>query len=150
MTPNIDISICHVNRHLCLPDHRAAYNFDPMNYGERLKAAREHADLDQYELAEAVGIKQPSVSYLESSPKATGSQYTVQFARACKVSPDWLADEIGEMVPATYQTTDPKIIAVARVMEPMPEYAKDAAVKDVAEVAELVTRARQDGNGTTG
>lgn len=121
-----------------------------MNYGERLKAAREHADLDQYELAEAVGIKQPSVSYLESSPKATGSQYTVQFARACKVSPDWLADEIGEMVPATYQTTDPKIIAVARVMEPMPEYAKDAAVKDVAEVAELVTRARQDGNGTTG
>jgi transcriptional regulator with XRE-family HTH domain len=150
MTPNIDISICPVNRHLCLPDHRAGYNFDPMNYGERLKAAREYAVLDQYALAEKVGIKQPSISYLESSPKAEGSQYTVQFARACGVSPDWLADEIGEMIPTTYQTTDPKIIAVARVMEPMPEYAKDAAVKDVAEVAELVSRARQDGNGTTG
>lgn len=52
------------------------------------------------------------------------------------------------MVPIYYQTTDPKIIAVARVMEPMPEYGKDAAVKDVAEVAELIAQAKA--NGTHG
>lgn len=54
------------------------------------------------------------------------------------------------MTPLVYQTTDPKIIAVAKVMEPMPEYAKDAAVKDVAEVAELIARATHGGNGTDG
>lgn len=64
------------------------------------------------------------------------------------INPDWLADEIGEMMPLVYKTTDPKIIAVARAMEPLPEYGKDAAVKDVAEVAELIARAKA--NGTDG
>jgi len=50
--------------------------------------------------------------------------------------------------PNFYKTTDPKIIAVARAMEPLPEYGKDAAVKDVAEVAELIAHAKA--NGTDG
>lgn len=54
------------------------------------------------------------------------------------------------MIPRTYQTTDPKIIAVAKLMEPLPEYGKDAAAKDVAEVAQLIKHATGDGNGTDG
>lgn len=122
-----------------------------MDYGDRLKLARKHAKLTQEALAEKSDVKQPSISYLENSRnECTGSEFTARFARVCGVSVDWLSDEIGEMVPSIYQTTDPKIIAVARVMEPMPEYAKDAAVKDVAEVAELIARAAHGGNGTDG
>ena len=70
-----------------------------MSYGARLKAAREHAKLTQYQLAEAAGIKQPTVSYLEN-PKnnCRRSEYTMQLARACNVNPYWLADNEGEML----------------------------------------------------
>lgn len=121
-----------------------------MDYGERLKLARKHARLTQESLAEETDVKQPSISYIEN-PKnhCTGSEFTARFARACGVSVDWLADEIGEMIPNYYTTADPKIIAVAKIMEPMPEYGKNAAVKDVAEVAELIAQA-QGKDGTDG
>ena len=52
------------------------------------------------------------------------------------------------MTPTLYMTADPKIIAVARIMEPMPDYAKEAAVEDVSKVAQLIARAKA--NGTAG
>lgn len=117
-----------------------------MKYGQRLKAAR--GDRTQAWLSESSGVSQSLISQLENSETATGSEYTNRLARALGVSADWLADEIGEMIPAYFQTTDPKIIAVAKVMEPLPEYAKDAAIRDVTQVAELLTRAKN--NGTDG
>lgn len=119
-----------------------------MRYGERLRTARKARELTQAALAELSGVSQSLISQLENSLTATGSEYTNRLARAMGISPDWLADEIGEMIPRLYQTTDPKIIAVARCMEPMPEYGKDAAVKDVAEVAQLIAQAKA--NGTHG
>ena len=122
-----------------------------MKYGERLKLARDHAGLNQDQLAELAGIKQPSVSYLEKkTSKAKGSEHTARFARICRVSVDWLSDEIGDMIPMVYQTTDPKIIAAARVMEPLSEYGKSAAVKNVTEIAQLIAHAQDGGNGTDG
>jgi len=120
-----------------------------MRYGERLRTARKARGLKQAALSEASGVSQSLISQLETSLTATGSEYTNRLARALEISADWLADEIGEMVPMYYHTTDPKIIAVAKIMEPMPEYGKNAAVKDVAEVAELIAQA-QGGNGTDG
>jgi len=35
-------------------------------------------------------------------------------------------------------------------MEALPDYARSAAIKDIAEVAQLVARARADHNGTDG
>ncbi|HET6718353.1 MAG TPA: helix-turn-helix transcriptional regulator, partial [Rhodocyclaceae bacterium] len=139
-----------VNRHVFLSEYKQGYTLAGMDYGQRLKAAREHAKLSQLDLAEQAGIRQPSVSHLENSSKATGSEFTARFARITGVSVDWLADEIGDMIPMTYQTTDPKIIAAAKMMEPLPEYAKDVAVKDVAQVAQLIERASHGGNGTDG
>ena len=46
------------------------------------------------------------------------------------------------MIPAYFSTTDPKIIAACRLMEPLPEYAKDMAVKELAQVTELIDRVR--------
>jgi len=104
--------------------------------------ARLHAHLSQAELAEQSGVTQPTVSQLENSTTDNGSAHTVRFARACGIIPDWLDDEIGEMIPAYFQTTDPKIIAACRLMEPLPEYAKDMAVKELAQVTELIANVR--------
>lgn len=146
MRRNIDTSITQVNRCVYLTGNKVAYNLAVMNYGERLKAARKFARLTQAALAEAVGMSQPTISHLEDPQNnCTGSEFTARLARICKVNVDWLDDEIGEMLPNCYYTTDPKIIAAAKIMEPMSEYAKDAAVKDVAEIAELIARAKGDG-----
>ena len=98
--------------------------------------------MTQVALSERSGVSQSLISQLETSETATGSEYTNRLARALGVSPDWLADEIGEMIPAYFSTTDPKIIAACRLMEPLPEYAKDMAVKELAQVTELIDRVR--------
>lgn len=140
-----------VNRCFYLTKNNAVYTVCDMKYGERLRAAREHAKLKQEELASMVGIKQPSYSYLENpKSKATGSIHTARFARICRVSVDWLSDEIGEMIPDVYSTTDSKIIAAAKILEPMTDYGKDAAVKNITEIAQLIEHAKKGGNGTEG
>lgn len=151
MLLNIDKSIVPVNRYFNLSAHKRAYIFQDMNYGERLKQARDYAKLSQIELANRVGIKQPSLSYLENpNSNATGSEHTVRFARICGVSVDWLADEVGDMLPDEYHTTDPKIIAALKIMEPLSEYGKEVAVKSINEIAQLIAHIKDGGNGTTG
>ena len=95
-------------------------------------------------------MSQSLISQLENSATATGSEYTNRLARSLNVSADWLADEIGEMTPIIYQTSDPKIIAAALVMEPLSEYGKDSAVKSVTEIAQLIAHVKEGGNGTDG
>ena len=69
------------------------------DFGKRIKAARKHADLTQVELSKAIGIKQSSLSHLEST--AFCSTHTTQIAKACKVDPNWLATGEGEMLQRT-------------------------------------------------
>lgn len=137
-----------VNRDAFLTVDRRGYMFRGMRYGERLKAARTYAELTQAELAERCGIAQPTISELEATDG--GSAYTTRLARACGVSPDWLADEIGEMKPSGILVTDPKLIAGLRVMQELPGYGKDAAIKAIIETAELIVRVRANGDGTNG
>lgn len=155
MHANIEQSMWKCNRYSYLTPNSLVYLIDRMKlrFGERLRMAMAHARINQVDLAEKVGIKQPSVAYLlDPQKKATGSQYTPRFARVLGVSVDWLSDEIGPMIPVVYTTSDPKIIATAKVMESSPEYIKDAAVKAVlasVELADHATKARR-GNGTEG
>lgn len=72
----------------------------------------------------------------------------IALAAKHEFSLDWILLNKGVMLPIGLYISDPKIMAVARVMEPLSEYAKDAAVKDVTQIAELVERAKH--NGTTG
>lgn len=138
--------MCNVNRKLYLTVNNRGYMVLRMSYGERLRKARELAGLSQADLAQACGLSQPTIQHLEDPKKnARGSAFTVQLARLCGVSADLLADETGDMIPVVYRTVDPKIIAVARVMEPLPEYVKSAAVEDVSKIAQLVAQARADG-----
>jgi transcriptional regulator with XRE-family HTH domain len=139
-----------VNRSLYLTHHRHGYSLNRMKYGERLRAARKHAKLSQAALAEAVGIAQPSVQYLEDiANDAQGSEHTARFARVCKVSADWLSDEIGEMEPTSYMITDPRIAAIARMLEEeRADYLVDKIQKDLAADIELMraATARAKGN----
>ena len=56
---------------------------------QRLKDARLKAGLTQKQVADAVGIKQPSYSYLEKNDNA-GSSLLPDIARVLKVDPMWL------------------------------------------------------------
>lgn len=150
MPPNISTPINKVNVLLIFNLDKHTYKIDNMKYGERLRTARDYAKLSQVQLAERAGVSQSTVSQLEKSDTDVGSVNTVRLARACGVSPDWLDDEIGEMVPIVYQTSDPKIIAALKVMEPLSDFGKDAAVKSVTEIAQLIAHIKQGGNGTDG
>ena len=131
MSNNIDSSMASVNRLLYLNSNRFAYSFGQMKYGERLKLAREAAKLTQQELAERVGMKQPSLAYLENPAKnAKGSEFTVKLSRALGVSVDWLDDEMGEMTPTLYTTSDPTLVEILKVLEPRGDYGAAPLSKD--------------------
>ncbi|MCK9386050.1 MAG: helix-turn-helix domain-containing protein [Nevskia sp.] len=131
MPNNIDLSIRSVNRTLYLNANRFAYSFEPMKYGERLRLAREKAELTQQELAERVGMKQPSLAYLENPAKnAKGSEFTVKLSRVLGVSVDWLDDEIGEMTPTLYSTSNPTLVEILQALEPRAEYGTAPLSKD--------------------
>jgi len=85
-----------------------------MKYGERLKLARTTMKLKQADLHARCGVNQSLISQLENSNTATGSEYTPRLARALGVSVDWLADEIGEMLPAN-TLSDPAQQLLARL-----------------------------------
>lgn len=118
-----------------------------MKYGERLKLAR--GKMTQARLAELARVNQSLISQLENSPTATGSEYTIRLARALGISPDWLADEIGEMITSEQIQRDPRIEHVLKVMESLPPYAVDAGVREIDSLAELINQMPKP-NGTHG
>lgn len=65
------------------------------DYGKRLRTARVAAGLTQRQLAEAVGVKQPTIAEAERS--GYGSKFTVAIARELGVSPYWLESGDGPM-----------------------------------------------------
>lgn len=68
-----------------------------MEFKDRLKAARKHAQLNQAELAKASGLTQTSISDLERG-KSKGTAFVAQLALACGVDTMWLAEGKGEMI----------------------------------------------------
>ncbi|WP_444893424.1 helix-turn-helix domain-containing protein [Microbulbifer sp. TRSA001] len=65
---------------------------------DRLKEARKAAGKTQKQVAEAVGITQPSYSELENG-RSYGTRYIAQIALHLGVNPVWLATGKGEMRP---------------------------------------------------
>jgi len=119
-------------------------SFAHMTFSERLKAARAHAKLSQQELIDRLGTKpdgkplmtQANLAKLETNPKAKGSIYTVFLARACGINPEWLANEVGEMVDGIYVHNE-KIKRAVLLMQDLPDYAVDEAIKSIDTVAKL-------------
>lgn len=149
MGGNIDHSIDNCNSPIYLTGNSAGYSLLCMSFSERVKAARTFANLTQEQLAEKAGMRQPSVWYLENC-KGDGqrSKYTAGIASACGVNASWLADGIGEMLPDYYHITDQRMAEALRIMENLPDYAVNEALKSLAGIASLVNHNKQ--NGTSG
>ena len=71
-----------------------------MTLGERIRAARKHAQLTQVQLAGRVGITQQVLARLERDG-ASSTKALALIAVECCVSPRWLATGEGEMLDAT-------------------------------------------------
>lgn len=89
-----------------------------MEFKDRLKAARRHANLNQVELAARAGITQTSISDLERG-KSKATAHVVKIADACGVSAKWLSDEIGPMTTDTYEK---RASNVAEARQPVESY----------------------------
>lgn len=76
---------------------KATYKFGRMKtLAERIKAARQHAQLTQKALASKVGVEQPVISQLETG-KNHQSAHLPKIAHVCGVNAIWLSDGIGRM-----------------------------------------------------
>lgn len=64
-------------------------------YGKRVLAAMGYAGFTQQELADRLGIEQPSLNYIIHKTKE--SKYNAQIAQECGVMDRWLAFNIGTM-----------------------------------------------------
>lgn len=97
-----------------LQPYGSARNTRGMEFKDRLKLARKHAQLNQAQLAAAAGMTQTSISDLERG-KSKATAFMAQIAKACGVSPIWLAKEEGPMIPSDGNVeAGPPIISAPR------------------------------------
>lgn len=85
-------------------------------FGQRLRAAREHAGLSQPKLARALGVTQSTIGSAESTGKS--STLTSQIAKICGVDAHWLATGRGSMLPPDA----PPKLRVLHTSEPVKQF----------------------------
>lgn len=84
---NIDVSIRRVNRHV---DTRLSHTAR-MSIAERVQSLRKNAKLTQKQLANRVGIKQPSLSAIETGDTLEISgTVLLALARELRANPEWI------------------------------------------------------------
>lgn len=93
---NTTTVVCHTTPPGLMLPWGVKREFD-MKFGERLKKAREHAGLNQPELAIKAGVSQKTVSKLELGNQAKSSK-TEELAKACGVRYEWLLRGKGDML----------------------------------------------------
>lgn len=100
-------------RNADLQGYGSTRNTPRMEFKDRLKAARRHANLNQAELAQRAGITQTSISDLERG-KSKATAHVAKIASVCGVDALWLSDGKGEMVRrVTAQGDEPANVAMA-------------------------------------
>jgi transcriptional regulator with XRE-family HTH domain len=146
MNTEYNHSYIDVNNFSYLTTNNHSCKFLAMDFCDRLKLAREYAKLTQQELVDRLGQKpdgkplmsQANLAKMESSKSAKGSIYTIFIAKACGVSPEWLANEIGPMLAEgvmVYKNTPEAKVLMA--MEHMDEMTKYQVVKISDSLADL-------------
>ncbi len=111
-----------------------------MKFSERVKVARQFASLSQEELALAVGLTQGLISKIERGDQEETAS-VVKIAKACGVRPEWLDDGSGEMTDGLY-VEDERIKKAVLLMQELPDYALDEAIKGLDSVSKLSKMAR--------
>jgi transcriptional regulator with XRE-family HTH domain len=82
-------------------------------FGERVRERRMELGMKQPELARAAGIRQPTISNIESG-RNKGSAYVAQLAVALKCSAHWLATGKGKKEVGEQPAPDPRDALSAR------------------------------------
>ena len=92
--------------------------------GERLRHARKDRKLSQVSLAKAAGIKQPSLSELESGEsKSISGDTLVSIAAALRVRPEWIVTGKGPRDVAPQQAlTEDEIDLLAKYRTATPRW----------------------------
>lgn len=122
MAKNITIVLSKNNTPVLVCNQNLFLNLG-MKLSERVKAARNYAELSQEELALAVGCTQGLISKIERGDQEE-TALIVKIARACNVNADWLEDETGPMEKNFYPAPDSIEQKVLAVMQPMSDYQK--------------------------
>ena len=115
-----------------------------MTLAERIIQARHHAGLTQNELAKRTELSQQAVSMLETG-KQKATTEIVTIAVVCGVRPEWLALEQGEMlnIPMVNIDNDKKLQQLLLLARELPEYGKDKAIQELADLAQFIRTAAQ-------
>lgn len=113
---------------------------DLMKFSDRVKKARIYAKLSQEELALAVGLTQGLISKIERGDQEETAS-VVKIAKACNVRPEWLDDGTGEMTDGLYVNNE-KIKKAVLLMQELPDYALDEAIKGLDSVSKLSKMAK--------
>lgn len=112
----------------------------PMTLAERIKLAREHAKLSQEELADMIGCSVDLIRKLEQGNR-NNTTFIVKISTACKVRPEWLDDGSGEMTDGLYVENE-RIKKAVLLMQELPDYALDEAIKGLDSVSKLSKMAK--------
>lgn len=104
-----------------------------------MRAARKHSGLSQKDAATQIGIKQPTLSELESS--ATKSAHTAKAAAVYKVSAAWLQDGTGAMLETPHSFSQRAAFVAAR----LDEIRDPAAFDQACVIAEAIASLAQAG-----
>ena len=97
-----------------------------MSFSERIIKARKYARLSQQELALRLGCSQGLISKIERGDQQE-TTLTVKISAICHVNPYWLDSGDGDMT--DYLVTDPALKVAMQLMQEMPSYARQAAIK---------------------
>jgi transcriptional regulator with XRE-family HTH domain len=84
--------------------------------GRRIKQARERLELSQSDVARLAGMTPAAVSNYEQGINKT-VRSVIEFARALRVNPEWLANGIGPMESKGGDAVSPATLELARRIE---------------------------------
>lgn len=123
-----------------------------MTIGARFRQLRNSQEMTQDQIGEICEVTKSMVSQWESDTVVPSTDRLMMLKKKISYSIDWLLTGEGEMSGHGYFVSHPKLIAAVKVMEPLPEYGKDSAIKDLNEIAKLISQAKDGGenNGTHG
>lgn len=111
-----------------------------MSIGARFRQLRQSNQLTQDAIGSLCEVSKGMVSQWESDDGIPSSERIMLLRKRLHFSVDWLLTGEGEMVDGLY-VQDEKLKRALQLLQELPDYAVDQAVKDIASITELVKKA---------
>lgn len=138
-----------VNKFIGLTENNNICSLQPMTewtnetLGKRLRYARKTLrNMSQMTLSEKTGVSQQTISNIETDVQDTSTDIAI-LADVLDVRARWLYDGTGEIVDGLY-IQDEKLKRMLMIAQELPEYAKDRAIKELADFAKYVEESAKE------